>query len=60
LAIAAGLAAASVGVLVGLPLVGPLGRRLGATAAIVAGFAVFVENTTAFVGKSARIHRSFI
>jgi predicted MFS family arabinose efflux permease len=34
------LAAASVGLLVGLPLVGPLGRRLGATAAIVAGFAV--------------------
>src|SRR5438132_1536917 len=34
------LAAASVGVLVGLPLVGPLGRRLGATVAIVAGFAV--------------------
>jgi predicted MFS family arabinose efflux permease len=26
--------------LVGLPLVGPLGRRLGATTAIVAGFAV--------------------
>jgi predicted MFS family arabinose efflux permease len=34
------LAAASVGLLVGLPLVGPLGRRLGASAAIVAGFAV--------------------
>ncbi|MEA2587103.1 MAG: hypothetical protein QOH66_30 [Actinomycetota bacterium] len=34
------LAAASVGLLVGLPLVGPLGRRLGATTAIVAGFAV--------------------
>ena len=34
------LAAASVGLLIGLPLVGPLGRRLGATAAVVAGFAV--------------------
>ena len=34
------LAAASVGLLVGLPLVGPIGRRLGATTAIVVGFAV--------------------
>jgi predicted MFS family arabinose efflux permease len=34
------LTAASVGLLVGLPLVGPLGRRLGTTTAIVAGFAV--------------------
>jgi MFS family permease len=34
------LAAASAGLLVGLPLVGPVGRRLGVTGAIVAGFAV--------------------
>jgi MFS family permease len=33
------LAAASVGLLVGLPLVGVVGRRLGATAAVVAGLA---------------------
>jgi len=34
------LAAASAGLLAGLPLVGPVGRRLGVTGAIVAGFAV--------------------
>ena len=34
------LAAASAGLLAGLPLVGPIGRRLGVTGAIVAGFAV--------------------
>ena len=34
------LAAASAGLLAGLPLVGPAGRRLGVTGAIVAGFAV--------------------
>ena len=34
------LAAASAGLLAGLPLVGPVGRRLGVTRAIVAGFAV--------------------
>src|SRR4029450_11845980 len=33
------LAAASAGLLAGLPLVGPVGRRLGVTGAIVAGFA---------------------
>jgi MFS family permease len=37
------LAAAAVGLLVGLPLVGPLGRRLGATTAIVVGFAVMAS-----------------
>jgi len=34
------LAAASAGLLAGLPFVGPAGRRLGLTGAIVAGFAV--------------------
>ena len=34
------LAVASAGLLAGLPLVGPVGRRLGVTGAIVAGFAV--------------------
>jgi predicted MFS family arabinose efflux permease len=34
------LAAASAGLLAGLPLVRPLGRRLGVTAAIVTGFAI--------------------
>ena len=34
------LAAASAGLLAGLPLVGPAGRRLGTTGAIVAGFAL--------------------
>ena len=34
------LAAAAVGLLVGLPLVGPVGRRVAATAAIVGGLAV--------------------
>jgi MFS family permease len=34
------LAAASAGLLAGLPLTGPAGRRLGATGAIVAGFAI--------------------
>ena len=34
------LAAASAGLLAGLPFVGPAGRRLGVTGAIVAGFAV--------------------
>src|SRR6266568_3785224 len=34
------LAAASAGLLAGLPFVGPVGRRLGVTGAIVAGFAI--------------------
>jgi len=34
------LAAASAGLLAGLPLVRPAGRRLGVTGAIVAGFAI--------------------
>jgi MFS family permease len=34
------LAAASAGLVAGLPLVGPAGRRLGVTGAIVAGFAI--------------------
>ncbi len=34
------LAAASAGLLAGLPFVGPAGRRLGVTGAIVAGFAI--------------------
>jgi MFS family permease len=39
-AVGALLAAASAGLLAGLPLVRPAGRRLGATGAIVAGFAI--------------------
>ena len=38
------LAAASAGLLAGLPLVGPVGRRLGVTGAIVAGFAVMATD----------------
>ncbi len=39
-AVGALLAAASAGLLAGLPFVRPAGRRLGATGAIVAGFAI--------------------
>jgi hypothetical protein len=39
-AVGALLAAASAGLLAGLPLVRPAGRRLGVTGAIVAGFAI--------------------
>ena len=39
-AVGALLAAASAGLLAGLPLVRPVGRRLGVTGAIVAGFAI--------------------